>query len=174
MTACVARPSKGDFTDADEFAGREQIEFSDVTDLQQKGETLSMMRALYAEGEAASPADQSRFAANIEFLVSHPSQGRIVVFSEGGAPRGYALLVPYWSNEFGGTLLFIDEIFGVPEAHNWGIGHRFFAYLGEKRAYDAIALALEVSPGNRDARRLYESLGFRLRRNSNLTLLFRG
>src|SRR5437667_7588084 len=37
------------------------IEFTNATDLRQKGEILSMMRALYAEDEAASPIDQSRF-----------------------------------------------------------------------------------------------------------------
>jgi hypothetical protein len=32
--------------------------------------------------------------------------------------RGYALLIPYWSNELGGTLLYVDEIFVIPEARN--------------------------------------------------------
>lgn len=150
------------------------IEFTNATDLRQKGEILSMMRALYAEDEAASPIDQSRFPANIEFLVSHPAQGLIVVFSKHGAPCGYALLVPYWSNEFGGALLYIDELFVVPESRNRGIGRRFFEYLDEKRPYNAVALALEVTPGNRDALRLYKSLGFRLRRNSTLTLRING
>jgi GNAT superfamily N-acetyltransferase len=151
-----------------------KTEFVDLTDLRLKEPILAMMRALYAEDEAESQVDQSRFAASIEFLVSHPSQGRIVVFREGGSPRGYALLVPYWSNEFGGILLYIDEIFVVAEARNGGIAHRFFGYLAEKRPYGAIALALEVGPSNGHARRLYESLGFRLRRNSTLTLRLEG
>ena len=127
------------------------------------------MRALYAEDKAASPVDQSRFATNIEFLVAHPSRGRIILFSDGGSPCGYALVVPYWSNELGGTVLFIDEMFVVPEARNRGIGRSFFKCLDEVRPFEAVALALEVSAGNKRARRLYESLGFRQRRNSVLT-----
>lgn len=144
-------------------------DFTTMTDLRRLEEIVSMMRALYAEDEAASPVDQSRFAANIEFLVSHPSRGCIILFGEGGSLCGYALLVPYWSNEFGGTLLFVDELFVVPEARRRGIGRSFFKYLDEVRPFEAVALALEVSPGNKDAHRLYESLGFRPRGNSTLT-----
>ena len=146
-----------------------KIEFTVMADLQRAEDLLSMMRALYAEDAASTPADQSRFAANIESLVAHPSRGRIVLFHAGGSLCGYALVVPYWSNEFGGTLLFIDEMFVVPEPRNRGIGRGFFRELDKTRRFEAVALALEVSPGNHRARRLYDSLGFRLRRNSTLT-----
>ena len=56
-------------------------------------------------------------------------------------------------------------ILHLPDARNRGI----LPYLDEKRPFEAVALALEVSPGNHHARRLYGSLGFRPRRNSTLT-----
>jgi GNAT superfamily N-acetyltransferase len=148
-------------------------DFTTVTDLRRLDQIVAMMRALYAEDEAASPVDQSRFAENLKFLVSHPSRGSIILFGEGGSLRGYALIVPYWSNEFGGTLLFVDELFVVPEARRRGIGRSFFKYLDEVRPFEAVALALEVSPGNKEARRLYESLGFYPRQNSILTRILR-
>ena len=145
------------------------LTFTTVTDFRRLDQIAAMMRALYAEDEAASPVDQARFAENIKFLVSHPWRGSIILFGEGGSLCGYALVVPYWSNEFGGTLLFIDELFVVPEARRRGIGRSFFKYLDEVRPFEAVALALEVSPSNKDARRLYESLGFYPRRHSILT-----
>ncbi len=36
------------------------------------------------------------------------------MFHEGVQLVGYAILIPYWSNEFGGNLLFIDELFVSP------------------------------------------------------------
>jgi len=57
----------------------------------------------------------------------------------------------------------------LPDARNRGIGRSFFLNLEEKRPFEAVALALEVSPGNHRARRLCESLGFRPRRNSTPT-----
>ena len=87
-------------------------------------------------------------------------------------PRSYALLIPYWSNEFGGTIVHVDEMFVAPALRNRGIGRNFFRYLDETRPFDAVALALEVSPTNAGARRLYESLGFTLRENAPLTYRF--
>ena len=55
-----------------------------------------------------------------------------------------------------------------PPFRSRGVGRRFFKFLTETRPFDAVALALEVSPGNAAARRLYESVGFRERRNSVL------
>jgi GNAT superfamily N-acetyltransferase len=142
-------------------------EFMTMSDLEHKDELLAMMRALYAEDEAASPVDESRFSANVVSLVAQPLRGRIVLFQEHLSLCGYALLIPYWSNEFAGTLLFVDEMFVIPEARNRGIGRNFFKFLRETRPFDAVALALEVNPTNAGARRLYESLGFRPRQNTS-------
>ena len=145
------------------------ISFTMMRDLEYKTELLAMMHALYAEDEAASPVDQSRFASNIISLIAQPSRGTIVLFREGDALRGYALLIPYWSTEFGGTVLYVDEIYVAAEARNRGIAKGFFKFLDEERPFDAVAIALEVSPANARALRLYESLGFRERKNHVLT-----
>lgn len=143
--------------------------FTVMNNTQHLPELVSMIRALYAEYAAASPVDQSRFEFNVKFILSHPSCGRIFLFTEDSSVRGYAILIPYWSNEFGGNLVFVDELYVVPEARNRGIGRLFFTFLDKVRPFDAVALALEVSPTNEGARRLYESLGFSERRNSILT-----
>jgi GNAT superfamily N-acetyltransferase len=131
-------------------------------------EVLAMMRALYIEDEPAFAVDQGRFPHTIEFLLAEPSRGSVIVFEEGTTSCGYSILIPYWSNEFGGTLLCVDELFVVPEVRNRGIGHRFFEFLARTRPFDAIAIALEVSPGNLRAQRLYQSIGFRPWRNATL------
>src|SRR5579862_9464686 len=105
------------------------ISFTTMRDLEHKTELLAMMRALYAEDEAASPVDHSRFPVNIVALIAQPSRGQIVLFKEGDLLRGYAFLIPYWSNEFGGTLLHVDEMFVLSGARNRGIGRAFFKYL---------------------------------------------
>ena len=149
-------------------------DFSTMNDLQHKEKLVSMMQALYAEDKSELPVDQSRFAIHVETLVAKPSTGRIVLFRQGELLCGYALLIPYWSNEFGGTVLFVDEMFVIPEVRNRGIGRSFFKSLDQARPFEAVALALEVSPGNSGALRLYESLGFRQQRNLALTYRLSG
>lgn len=136
------------------------INFSVMTDLEHRDDVVMMMRDLYEEDRGDFDVDPSRFASGVEHLIAHPSRGQIVLFSDGRAVRGYALLVPYWSNEFGGTLLFVDELFVVREFRSRGIGRSFFRYLEREQPFGPVALGLAVNPGNHRARRLYESLQF--------------
>jgi len=148
------------------------IDFTAMNDLQHKADLLTMMHGLHSEDKGESFVDESRFPLTIDFFLANPSRGRIVLFREGDALRGYALLVPYWSNEFGGPLVVVDELFVTPEARNRGIARNFFRSLGKERPFEAVALALEVNPRNSGALRLYQSLGFACRRNSLLTCRF--
>ena len=140
-----------------------------MTDDVASSDVLRMMQGLYAEDAAASAVDVSRFPLTIARLLTEPSVGRIVLFTQGGVVCGYALLIPYWSNEFGGTLLFVDELFVDQGFRGQGIARSFLAFLSKERPYGAVALALEVSPLNERARGLYESLGFHQRHHEMLT-----
>ncbi len=135
---------------------------------QNAGSVLAMMRALYLEDPPSVPVDPDRFELTIEQFLAEPSRGSVIVFAEADETRGYALLVPYWSNEYGGTIVHVDELFVVPAARSRGIARQFFEFLSRTRPFDAVAIALEVSPANLRAQRLYESLGFSPRRNTTL------
>ncbi|VTR97635.1 GNAT family N-acetyltransferase [Tuwongella immobilis] len=124
----------------------------------------SMMAGLYAEDPPSSPAPIDRFPVTIETLLTQPHLGTIVLIWE-ELPIGYALLIPYWSNEFGGIILMIDELYIEAPHRGRGIGRGFFEWLTVNRRVDHVALMLEVSPRNHAARRLYESLGFTERSN---------
>src|SRR5690242_7700596 len=87
------------------------IQFTTMVDLRREAEVLAMMEALYGEDEPAAGVDRTRFPVTIRTLVEEPSRGRIVLFEEGDAVWGYAVLIPFWSNEFGGNLVLIDELF---------------------------------------------------------------
>jgi len=150
----------------------DQLIFSAMEGRQHEPGVLEMMRSLFLEDQATSSPDPAKFPLTIAFLLSNPSLGRIMLFIENGILSGYALLIPYWSNEFGGTLLFVDELFVIRKARNRGIATRFFAFLEQERPFSSVALALEVSPRNQRARQLYESLGFKIRDNSILTRRF--
>lgn len=145
-----------------------RVRHATMTDATQGDAVVAMMRGLYAEDPASAPADAARFPETIRVLMAHPERGRVVLILADDDPRGYALLVPYWSNEFGGMLLFIDELFVKPEARGRGLGRGLVEWVKAERPFDAVAVLLEVSPVNVRARRLYESLGFVPRANALL------
>ncbi len=149
-----------------------EVRFCKMEGLKHKDEIVTMMRSLYEEDQPAHPVDTSAFPATVEHLMMCPSAGQIVLIFQGCQLRGYAILIPYWSNEFGGVLLFVDELFVQDGSRNQGIGRRFFRYLEQERPFAGVALALEVNPNNRRAHRLYESMGFVKRDNATLTRSF--
>jgi GNAT superfamily N-acetyltransferase len=150
------------------------LEFRTITDESSTSELMLMMRGLYSEDPAdvGNAPGQIEFSRTIELLLSTPERGRIILFVDAGVVHGYALLIPYWSNEFGGTVLFVDELFVKPEFRNGGIARKFFEFLNNTRPFEAIVCALEVSPANHPARQLYKSLGFEPRSYTMMTCRF--
>lgn len=147
------------------------VRFDVMADDRRSPDVLALMRALHEE-DGSVGVDPAKFPATIRTAIDHPDRCRIVLFLDGDAPVGYALLVAYWSNEFGGELAFVDELYVVPAARGAGIGRRFLESLDSERPFGAVAAFLEVSRANAGARRLYESLGFRERTYATMAWMF--
>lgn len=75
-------------------------------------------------------------------------------------PIGYALITSYWSNEEGGEVIVLDELFINPISRSKGYGKLFMAWLEDHFSY-ASSLSLEVLEANTRARELYERMGFK-------------
>jgi ribosomal protein S18 acetylase RimI-like enzyme len=146
-------------------------EFVTMSSLDHRDLVIEMMAALYNEDPGLHRPRFDHFSLTIEHLLANPGHGRIILLTEDSNICGYGLLVPFWSNEFGGTVLVVDEIYVRPDFRNRGIGRAFFAWLLQDRPYNAVALGLEVSPNNHAALRLYTSLGFAKRNNTAMTYM---
>jgi ribosomal protein S18 acetylase RimI-like enzyme len=85
-----------------------------------------------------------------------------VVLEIEGLVSGYALLMRFWSNELGGEICEVDELFVTPERRNRGYGSSLFMAITQGDLWPApvAAIVLGVTPNNAAARRLYERLGF--------------
>ena len=81
---------------------------------------------------------------------------------------GYALLIHYWSNEYGGMLLFLDELFISEPFRGKGIGAAFLEALKAGVFYKTVGLVLEVMPSNERALKLYLDHGFVLDERNHL------
>ena len=127
---------------------------------EERGVVAEMISALY-QGDPDNPfMTQKKIQLTFEMLERHPDYGHVLVFEQKKQIVGYALLINFWSNEFGGLLLTIDELFVIPAIRNQGIGTAFIRYLIASRYNKFVALKLEVLPYNTRALKLYQSLGF--------------
>ena len=125
---------------------------------------VRMCLALYAEDPGPEPITAENIWRTLHALREKPMRGRAVVLELEGRACGYGLIISYWSNELGGDIDIIDEIYVEPPCRGQGHATSLIEALAagtEPFASKVVALALEVTPDNLRARRLYERLGFK-------------
>jgi ribosomal protein S18 acetylase RimI-like enzyme len=131
-----------------------------------------MVRALYAEDPSPRPPSDGDVERTLGVLADASRGAALVVDDGGGPPFAYVFLTRLWSNELGGDIVFIDEIWVAPERRRRGVGTAVIAHaMRTMSERGAAAFELEVTPGNARARALYERLGFRPLRNASLRLV---
>lgn len=81
-----------------------------------------------------------------------------LIFEHENKTAGYALLCKTWSQEAGGAVVWIDELYILPEFQCRGLGRAFFAEL--QKIAPAARYRLEIEPDNTRAERLYNAMGF--------------
>jgi GNAT superfamily N-acetyltransferase len=121
-----------------------------------------MCQALYNDGATQHPMNPEHINRTLLAFETQPYLGEIILFWGEENIVGYASLSNFWSNEWGGNILHIDELFVEENHRGKGITHTFFEWLDQhyKQKNLAQAYALEVSPQNPNAQKLYEKLGF--------------
>jgi GNAT superfamily N-acetyltransferase len=118
------------------------------------------MLALYQEDMPGKPMTLEKCQRTFQEFTSKPEKGQIVVFDIDNTIVGYAILVFFWSNEFGGDLVDVDELFVQKNYRRRGIGQLFFQWLEKSWHNKAIAYSLQTSPDNEGAIALYQRMGF--------------
>lgn len=137
-------------------------------------EITTMCQGLYAEDPSPMQVTVEQTRTTLHLLRSEPARGAAVVLEMEGELAGYALLISYWSNELGGEIVVVDELFVKPAFRNKGYARALFAALksGQPlRPGKAVALELEVTPQNERAARLYGAIGFAPAKNRRMRLL---
>ena len=129
-----------------------------------------MVFALYEEDSEGESITEAKVDATIDKFSNVPGRGKIVIFQKEDNIIGYSLLVFYWSNEYGGEILFIDELYVLPEFRKRGVSTGFIKYLEKEYSESAKIIQLEITPTNENAKRLYSNLGFERCKNTHYLL----
>jgi GNAT superfamily N-acetyltransferase len=119
-----------------------------------------MVFALYREDSYGGKMSRRKIRDTVWELSLHPSKGTIIVFRIGEAVVGYAIVIYYWSNEYGGDIVSIDELFVKPPWRRKGIGTSFIEYIATTKARYLKGLQVEVTPVNERALDFYSQRGF--------------
>ncbi len=120
-----------------------------------------LVKDFYEETPSVRRITDEKIKRTFSAFAADPGKGKILVIAKGKIIIGYALLANFWSNEWGGNVLFLDEIYLKPEFRDQGIGRSFINYLIKKKYNHATAIQLEVSPANKKAKAFYKDIGFK-------------
>jgi GNAT superfamily N-acetyltransferase len=124
---------------------------------------VALSLALYQEDPGPNPVPEEYIRRTLQMLRDAPWRGHAVVLENTArSVVGYALLISFWSNELGGEVCTLDELYVAPSARGLGCGAQIFDTLmgGDLWKPKPRALILETTPDNLKARRLYERNGF--------------
>lgn len=119
---------------------------------------IEMARAFYHSEAVLHPVPDAHFERAFDEMMRSEDYLLGLIFEQDGRTAGYALLCKTWSQEAGGSAVWIDEIYVLPEFQGRGLGRAFFAEL--ESIAPAARYRLEIEPDNARAEALYRSLGF--------------
>ena len=119
---------------------------------------LEMIFSLYREDPEGKPIDEEKIKRTIDEFWKNPDKVKIYMFQTGDKNIGYAILVYFWSNEYGGDIITIDELYVNDACRGRGIATEFFSFV--ERMENKAALQLETTPSNQKAFNYYKRLGF--------------
>jgi ribosomal protein S18 acetylase RimI-like enzyme len=124
-----------------------------------------MIMSLYTEDNSIVTMDKVKINKTIAALKSDPKKGSVLILQYHSKIIGYSILINYWSNEYGGNITNIDELYVLPEFRRKGIATAFFSRLFTRKINNSVVFQLEVTPKNKSALKLYQRIGFKPTRN---------
>ena len=121
---------------------------------------LLPMMISFNQGESID-WNPERGVTPLRHLLSSPELGQVLLFSEGAAHLGYAIVTYGFDLEFGGRDSFLTELYLVPEARGRGVGKWALEQIcAQARLAGVQAIHLQVRADNTPAQRLYSEAGF--------------
>lgn len=84
---------------------------------------------MYREDPEGKPVFDEKINRTFNKLTKHPDKGTIMITETDSKIIGYSILINFWSNEHGGNILDIDELYIKSNYRGKEIGSKLIQYL---------------------------------------------
>ena len=121
---------------------------------------MEMAHEFYHSDAVLHPVPDEYFEKTTAEALRAEGFAEIYMLEYNGVPAGYVLTAKSFSQEAGGMVVWIEEIYIRSVYRSKGLGREFFAYLEENKGSDVARLRLEVKEDNLRAISLYKKLGY--------------
>lgn len=115
---------------------------------------------LYHTDGTTDKMNIAKIENSIAFFQKYPELGEILLITADEKVVGYCILTNYWSNEYGGRVVVVDELLVDKSYRGKGVGAKFLKKLTTQNHRNAVVYELEVLPDNTEVIGFYEQVGF--------------
>lgn len=122
---------------------------------------LQLARAMYTSDAVLEPIPEEYHERTFEELMRSDEYAEAYLLEWEGKVAGYALTAKTFSQEAGGIVVWVEELYIIETFRSKGLGREFFQYLEEHIDPKVKRLRLETELENDRARKLYGRLGFK-------------
>lgn len=122
---------------------------------------VEMAKEFYHSDAVLHPIPEEHFVRTVEEALDSEAYVGIYLLESEGETAGYGLTAKTFSQEAGGIVIWIEEIYIREKYRSKGLGREFFEFLETKYKDSAVRFRLEAEPDNRRAMSLYEKLGYK-------------
>lgn len=129
-------------------------------EVRDREEVFKMMRVFYDSEAVIHTASDEVLYRDIDDCLSVLPFIEGYVFEEDGELQGYAMVAKSYTTEYGGLLIFIEDLYIKEEFRGLGIGSGFFSFIEEKYRGQAVRYKLEVEEENQSAISVYKKRGY--------------
>lgn len=121
---------------------------------------LILAKEFYASDAVLHDIPSIYIEATFDEMMRSDVYAQGYAFEVDGEMAGYALLAKTFSQEAGGLVLWLEELYVREPYRGCGLGSEFFAFLDQKRQEGITRIRLEVEEENEKAVELYQKMGF--------------
>lgn len=121
---------------------------------------IAMTEAFYRSDAVLHCIPREHIQRTFETIINGSPYAHGYIAEQKGKIAGYALLALTYSNEAGGLVLWIEEIYILPEYRDLGLGSELFTFIENLAKNGFARIRLEAEPGNQRAVALYQRMGY--------------
>ena len=134
-----------------------------IRDLKQEDREsyLKMAHDFYHSPAVLHPVPDSYFEKTFEECMNEGTYAPGFILEYEGNLAGYGLISKTFSQEAGGYVYWLEELYILEEYRSKGLGSEFFTYVEEHKEEGVTRFRLEVEEDNTRAIALYERLGYK-------------
>ncbi|MGI1659457.1 MAG: GNAT family N-acetyltransferase [Desulfitobacterium sp.] len=115
---------------------------------------ISMVRDFYDSEAVLHKIPIENIHNTYNEIVSCSPYAKAYLIEEQGETAGYGLISLTYSNEAGGLVVWIEELYIIRKFRGLGLGSNFLDFVKEQFSIDAKRFRLEISKTNKSAQRL--------------------